>query len=352
MSRRYDALAAAFVVVSLVLAWMWHIHGKNSRDTALPSSGAKPSATVGVGDGTIATTVYAHNLRLRKGPSFQVYVRWIRGEMVPVRADRSPSLDDEESFVFAIDKGVIHANLEDIGKYLNMDLAKSSPLKGMSVSGEGNSMKLSGTLHKFLMPLPVELQATISPMPDGRIHLHVTKINVLKIPMKKLLGGLKVDIKDVVGSTPVDGVQVSGDDLYLDTTKLLPPPHIRGQVTSVTIQSPDVVVIYGSAPNDEAELAQWHNFLRLRGGTLRFGRLTMADADLTLIDASDDPWFDLDLANYQKQLVQGYSRMTADGGLEMFMPDVGQKLSGDGVSIDTLKNRNAPLPAAVPAAKR
>ena len=85
---------------------------------------------------------------------------------------------------------------------------------------------------------------------------------------------------------------------------------------------PDLEVIYGGAINDETKLAQWHNFLRLRGGTLDFGKLTMHDVDLTMIDGSDDPWFDLDLVHYQDQLVNGYTRMTAEKGLEIYMPDL------------------------------
>ncbi len=49
---------------------------------------------------------------------------------------------------------------------------------------------------------------------------------------------------------------------------------------------------------DEDRLAQWHNFLKLTGGTLDFGKLAMNHVDLTMIDASQDPWFDLDLVNY------------------------------------------------------
>src|SRR5215475_12096316 len=115
------------------------------------------------------------------------------------------------------------------------------------------------------------------------------------MPMKGLLGGLSIKAADVVGSEPVAGVEVKENDIYLDTTRLLPPPHIRGQIATVAVQAPDVVVTYGATtPEDEAELATWHNFLRLRGGSVGFGKLTMKDADLTLIDASNDTWFDLD----------------------------------------------------------
>jgi hypothetical protein len=348
MKRSWIYVTGLVVVLFLAFFAVLHVWKRSNLSIAY-SVGHTPATvtneSVPVGDAA-PTTVHAHNLRLRKGPTFQVYVRWIRGEMVRTRADRIPSLEDEESFVFAIDKGVVRANLADLNKFLNAALAQSGPLKNMSVTGSGTEMKLSGTMHKLMVPLPVEMQATVSPMPDGRIHLHATKINVLKVPMKGLMGVVKLSVKDFVGSTPSPGVQVSGDDLYLDTTALLPPPQIRGKITSIAFDGQDVVLIFGNAPNDEAELAQWHNFLRLTDGTVTFGKLTMRNADLTLIDASDEPWFDLDLEKYQEQLVQGYTRLTPEGGLEMFMPGIGEKMPVGAVPLETLRDKSKPLPAA------
>jgi hypothetical protein len=152
-----------------------------------------------------------------------------------------------------------------------------------------------------------------------------------------------------MGADPMTGIEVSGNDIFLDTTKLLPPPHIRGHPTSVTVARPDLIVVYGNSDTDEAKLAQWHNFLRLSGGTVDFGKLTMHNADLTLIDASDDPWFDLDLVNYQAQLTNGFSRITSQQGFEIFMPDLdGQKKPSAKLTLDWLRNRTYSLPPGIP----
>jgi hypothetical protein len=340
-----SAAVVALMVILIVVAWRMRSPGKVAGADTTDRATAAPANVSSVASvGAARTTVYAHNLELRKGPQFRIYVRWLRGEMETTRPGVPPSLDSEDSFVFHIDRGLVHANLGDLETYLNSKMAPRSPLSRITLRGEGDQVKLSGTLRKVL-PLPVEVVGTISPASNGRVHVHVNKINVLKVPMKGLLGGLSVEVSDVVGSTPVPGIEVKDNDIYLDPTKLLPPPHIRGQISSVTLQAPDVVVTYGSTePDDEKELAQWHNFLRLRGGKVRFGNLVMEPADLTLIDASNDVWFDLDLANYRQQLVKGYSRMTPDNGLEMYLPDVGKGMPSGAISLDTLRDRKRPLP--------
>ena len=81
-----------------------------------------------------------------------------------------------------------------------------------------------------------------------------------------------------------------------------------------------------------------------------FGKLTMHNVDLTMIDASQDAWFDLDLVNYQAQLVNGTTRMTAQAGLEIFMPDVDEKApkkASQDISVEWLKDRNLSLPPDV-----
>ena len=311
------------------------------------------AASGGAANDRLPTTIYAHNILLRKGPNFRIYIRWIRGQMLRTRPQVVPSFDDSDSFVLAIQKGVIHANIGDISNFLNTNSPANTPLKNISIQPDGDQLKLHGTLHK-IVPLPIELVGTLAPTPEGLVRFHVTKLDVLKIPIKGLLGDLHIHLSDLVHATDVPGVQVANNDIIFDTQKLLPPPHIRGQLTTVSVRPPDLEVIYGNAPNDETRLAQWHNFLRLSGGALDFGKLTMHNVDLTLIDASQDPWFDLDLVNYQAQLVNGYTRMTAQAGLEIFMPDVNDnapKKASQDITLEWLKNRNQPIPPDVPVKK-
>jgi hypothetical protein len=347
-------LAIATIVAVLCLCWFFWRSRSTTSAPAPSSSVVVPGAGNATGaasaDDLAPTQVYAHNLLLRKGPHFRIYIGWIRGLMERTHPQVNPSFDDPESFILQIQKGVIHANIGDIGNYLNSASPANAPLKNISIEPDGDQLKLHGTVHK-IVPLPIELTGTLTPVPDGRVKFHVTKLSVLKMPLKGLLGGLHIELSDLVHASMIPGVQIVDNDIFFDTQKLLPPPHIHGQLTTVRVSPPDIEVIYGNARNDEAHLAKWHNFLRLTGGTVDFGKLTMHHADLTMIDASKDTWFDLDLVNYQAQLVNGYSRMTPQAGLEIFMPDVDEKApqkASQSITLEWLKDRNRSLPPDVP----
>ena len=72
------------------------------------------------------------------------------------------------------------------------------------------------------------------------------------------------------------------NDIFFDTPKLLPPPHLPGQLTKVRVVTPDIEEAYGNAKDAGTRVEQWRNFLRLAGGTNDFGKLTMHHVGLVI----------------------------------------------------------------------
>jgi hypothetical protein len=350
----------SFVGLALVLGLLllgWIAWRRGASPNPAPSSLEPPAAETGKAlpkgasrtSDRSPTDIYAHNLMLRKGPSFRIYVRWLRGQMARSRKAVNPTFDDPDSFALDIKTGVIRANIGDIANYLNSGALGDTPLTNIQLSGDGDVIKLRGTVHK-LVALPVELTGTLSIVGENSIQVHVTKINVLKIPFKGLLGAFKVTLSDLFKVKNIPGLEVTENDIRFDTMDLLPPPHIRGHLTKVHVVNPDLEEIYGDAKEDLERTEEWRNFLRLSGGTIDFGKLTMHNVDLIMIDISKDPWFDLDLANYQDQLVNSYTRMTPQAGLQIFMPDlrdIKPTNKSQNVSIEWFKHRNLPPPPDV-----
>jgi hypothetical protein len=81
-----------------------------------------------------------------------------------------------------------------------------------------------------------------------------------------------------------------------------------------------------------------------RHGTLRFGKLTMVNADLLIVDQDPASIFDFSLDRYNDQLVAGYSKSTASLGLVVYMPDLR--------TLDLKRGAAASVPKPAPASKR
>ena len=269
--------------------------------------------------------------------------------MLRTSQQRIPTFDDPESFLLDIQKGVVVAKIADFSKYMRTVSPASAPLQKISVlPGSGHvegQLKIRGTLHKAV-PIPVEVEGNLSPAAHGLVMFHVSKISAMKLPVKGLLSVLHVSLADLMPTTGITGVRVSGNDLVFDMRVLMPPPHLHGEISAIVTDAKTIKLIYGGAHDDENRLARWHNFLQLTGGTLSFGKVTMHQADLTLIDASEEPWFYLDLVNYQAQLTNGYALMTPQAGLQVFMPDLDPNRPGKvkgPVTMELLRDRDKPI---------
>src|SRR3954454_6219944 len=132
---RASLKAVLVSVVFLLLLWVTFIVGRRSASSSpgaqsISQSGTAvaPKSASPVSSSDLApTNVYAHNLMLRKGPSFRVYVRWLRGQMARSRKPVNPSFDDPDSFSLYIKTGVIRANIGDIANYLNSGALGDTP---------------------------------------------------------------------------------------------------------------------------------------------------------------------------------------------------------------------------------
>ena len=134
----------------------------------------------------------------------------------------------------------------------------------------------------------------------------------------KLFG---VDMAKLINARNSRGISVDDNDIILDPAQALPPPRMRGRVTAVRVQGDEIIQVFGTGKPQSAPKLSKANYMAYRGGVLRFGRLTMNDADLLLIDADPRDPFDFSPDHYNDHLVAGYSKTTASGGLVVHMPD-------------------------------
>jgi hypothetical protein len=170
--------------------------------------------------------------------------------------------------------------------------------------------------------VPFDVKGGIEATPDGRIRMRAAAVRGFGLPVNPLMKLLGLEMDDLLKVKPGHGVTVDNNDLILDPQQLMPPPQIRGKVTSVRIAEGAIVQTFGSG--DRRRLsppAVSRNYIYWRGGKLQFGKLTMTDTDLELVDEDPGDPFDFSVDRWNDQLVAGYSKNTPDGGLKAHMPD-------------------------------
>ena len=251
-----------------------------------------------------------------------VHILQLRGALVSVRQNSLPIFDDSRSFNLEISSADINMTTDSLANVLNQYVfaAPDAPLKDLSVTAEGNTLKVKGKLHAK-GDIPFETVGTIAATQEGQIRIHSEKVKAAHLPVKGLMELLGLKISDLINTKKVRGVRSEENDLILDPGQILPAPHIEGRITSVRIQGNQIVQIFGNKPKASSPAAFSGNYMAYRGAQLRFGKLTMSDTDMILIDMDPKDPFDFYLDHYRDQLVAGYTKITPEFGLRVFMQD-------------------------------
>ena len=93
-----------------------------------------------------------------------------------------------------------------------------------------------------------------------------------------------------------------------------------GRVTATRIEGNTIVLTFGEK-NRGTKARQTGNYMYFRGNRLRFGKLTMTDVDMILIDMDPTDPFDFFLDRYKDQIAAGYSKISPNSALRIFVRD-------------------------------
>jgi hypothetical protein len=251
-----------------------------------------------------------------------VSIRNLTGELLPVGPAEFPMFDDKNSFHLRIDSAEIAVSVTDLAGIFNSSVfnGPQSPLSDISMTIENGRLHMKGKLHQKAV-IPFESAGYLSPTSDGKILLKIGNIKALHLPVKGLMNLFNVEMADLIKNGKVPGIQASGDDLILDPAVIFPAPHLEGKVSAIRLEGENVVLNFG-ARNTPLKFHQAGNYMLFRNNRLRFGKLTMVDVDMVLIDMDPQDPFDFFLDRYQQQLSAGYTKITPRFGLHIFMKDM------------------------------
>ena len=268
--------------------------------------------------------VQMRNVALHVDATTVVRIAELRGELISTSPNRPPVFDDKRSFKVRVDSAEIAVDSAALTQLLNRYLFsyKGSPLRDLKVTTEGAQLKIEGELRKGV-PIPFSMTAEPSVLPDGMLRLHPTKVKTLGVPTKRLMALFGVELDNLISLKKANGARIDGDDFVLDPSALLPPPRIEGHLQAVRVEGDRIVQRFGPGrlPALKPPDPSAPNYMYYAGGVLKFGKLTMADTDLQLIDENPRDPFDFSQERYNDQLVAGYSKNTAALGLKVYMPD-------------------------------
>jgi hypothetical protein len=284
-------------------------------DTTMPTPTERP--------GRQPVEVEMSNVDLHVTSDITLNIRHLRGRFVTVGRAEMPVLDDKHSYVVAIDSAEIALSMASLNALMSRTLGhgQSNVEKVQLSIDDQRRLRQRGVLDKGI-DVPFDVKGAIDATPDGRIRVHASNVRGFGVPVTPLMKVFGVEMDDLLKVKPGHGVTVDDNDLILDPEQLVPPPLIRGKVTSVRITDNALVQTFGDGQRRRlSPLAVSKNYIYWRGGDLRFGKLTMIETDLELIDEDPNDPFDFWIDHWNDQLVAGYSKNTPSRGLKAHMPD-------------------------------
>jgi hypothetical protein len=258
-------------------------------------------------------------VHLRVTDGIALDVNYLNGKMVSVTEGTPPNFDDGRSYRIDVENAEIATDRVSLTALVNSVTSQSgSALRDVRIDFDHDLVRQSGHLQKGVS-IPFTIKSSVSVTADGRVKLHPESVKAVDVPVGAFMKTLGLELSTLVKSMPDRGVEISGDDILLSPGKMVPPPEIRGRVTHVEIRGDRMIQTFGTPPKPAR--GRTPHYVWFRGGSIRFGRLTMTNTDMKLIDADPSTPFDFYPAKYKAQLVAGYSKNTPDQALRVYMPD-------------------------------
>lgn len=265
-----------------------------------------------------AVGIEMRNVRLHVSSDAVMDVKWLKGSLVSP-AGHIPIFDDQNSYTMEIEDAELAVEPSSLTSLVNHAFDyKGSALSDLRITIEDGHLVQRGTLKKGIS-VPFTITADVGATPDGHLAVHPIKVKTAGVPTTKMMSLFGVELDDILKSRPDRGINFKDNDLFLDATRLVPSPRTTGRLAKAFIRGNTLVQVFGKGAAAAARTSG--NYIWFRGASIRFGRLTMSNADLKLIDMDPHDPFDFYSARYNEQLVAGYSKNTPDHALRTYMSD-------------------------------
>jgi hypothetical protein len=334
------ALVFIFTAVVIVLIGVLVVPAKRSTQQSLiataetnqqPASSPPkqaPAESTTSSNKSSAVRAEMHNVLFHFTDASGAHIEQLSGELLPTPGNEMPVFDDRSSFEVVVSTARISITPSALSDIFNSFVMNKpdAPLKELSMAVDQGRLHIKGKLHSK-GDLPFETIGNIFTTSDGRLRIQTESVKALKIPVKGVMNLFGIELANLINTSKIPGMDTDKNDLLIDLSTLLPPPHIKGRLTGVSIKK-GVIVAEMKGPAPAADLpSQKGNFMTFRGNHLRFGKLTMTDSDLSIVDMNPIDPLDWNQSRYQEQLEAGYSKINSNFGLITYVKDFGKLTS-------------------------
>ena len=260
-------------------------------------------------DSTTVTEIEMRNVHFRLTDHIGIEMDHVRGNLHSLmHGNATVVMGDKTAFGMRVYAGEASITTVALTWLMNEWIFADSavPLKRVKVTQAGSELRIVG-IFGTRIKLPIQMVARVEATPDGMIRLVPTSIKAVRLESRGILSALGVHLR----FAPLDARDARKAAIHL--------------------------------VHDSATLAA--NYIVMRGGTVRFGKLFMAHTDATVIDADPKDPFDFSIDYYFSQMVEGFSRSKPDYSQVYTMPDYSKLKSlarGDSVAPAAADSTSAP----------
>jgi hypothetical protein len=291
--------------------------------TGLSDNSLPPVEASRPGDNQRAVKADIHNVLFHLTDDASAHLENVSGELWPTGKYEMPVFDDKNSFELHVINGTVSITPAALATVMNRyTFARDdAPMKEISAEIQDDRLIIKGRLHSK-KDLPFETAGELTVNSDGRLRLRTENVKAMHVPVKKVMTLFGIELASVISTAKAPGMDTDKNDLIIDLSQLLPPPHIRGKIVSARLASNQITVIYGDGANSlAADPPEQGNYMLFRGNRVKFGRLVMENTELAILDLNPEDPLDWYQDRYKDQLVAGYSKITEHFGLRAYVRD-------------------------------
>jgi hypothetical protein len=278
---------------------------------------AAPARSLAADQSPSTTRIWMRNLVLFPYNDVPTEVSALSGQVRPTRQGQPVLLDDVTSYGIVVDHASMRLTADDVTALMNRHILPmgNSPIKHVDVSFGDGSISMSGTMVKVGVPVPFTATAVLSPTNDGDLRVHMTAMRAGDVVPKSVMDALGMQMSKIAQPTNRRAFHMEDDDMVIPLASMFPPPVFTGRLTSVRVSPTGLFGTIGKRDPDNPPTVPSRSYLCMRGGTVMFAKLTMRDADMTMVPADSERDLGFSPSNYYSQMVGGVTISEPDRGL-------------------------------------